>query len=183
MAQTNPLYAIELCPEKAGRGNKLTTFQLAAERQPSPPRSRAGSTEKTILVGDTDEYSAVNPFETDTNGEIALHYNKIQGLQEKHRVALKKMDIDGNGTVSLSEMLTMEKSNRSLKQTVCYLAVALLLLIVTLFAASWGAAILAQNTKVNGSAMTAAGTKDIVTTAAAQEAVPAAYASLLSLRR
>jgi len=173
----NPLYADS---EKTGHGNTLTSFQLTSERQPSPPRPRAGSTEKTILVGDTDGYSAVNPFETDADGEIALHYNKIQGLQEKHKVALQKMDIDGNGTVSLSEMLTMEKSNRSLKQTVCYLAVALLLLIVTLFAVSWGAAILAQNTKVNGSAMTAAGTKDIVTTAAAQEAVPAAYASLLS---
>jgi hypothetical protein len=145
-------------------------------------RDRNNSTEKTIMMCDQggEEYSAVNPFETNADGEIALHYHKIGGLQEKHLEALKKMDIDGNGTVSLSEMLTMEKSNRSLKQTVCYLAIALFFLIGTLFAVSWAAAVLAQQTDVDHHAMTAKGTSNIVSTAEAKESVPAAFASLLS---
>ena len=76
-------------------------------RLPSPSRPRASSTEKTVMMTDMDDgYSAVNPFETDANGDVALHYAKIQGLQEKHLKALKAMDIDDSGTVSLSEVLS-----------------------------------------------------------------------------
>lgn len=194
----NPLYADRATNELrshpsaasdvAGAGAQDDKAVMAeddnTQRHPSPPRPRSNSDEKAITMEDkVGEYTAVNPFETDANGEVALHYHKIQGLQDKHLDALTKMDIDGNGTVSLSEMLTMEKSNRSLKQTVCYLAIALLLLIGTLFAISWAAAVLAQNTKVSGDGHTmvaAAHRNEIISTAEAKESVPAAFASLLS---
>jgi len=196
--ELNPLYADRATNEPrshpsaasdvAGAGAQDDKAVMAeddnTQRHPSPPRPRSNSDEKAITMEDkVGEYTAVNPFETDAHGEVALHYHKIQGLQDKHLDALTKMDIDGNGTVSLSEMLTMEKSNRSLKQTVCYLAIALLLLIGTLFAVSWAAAVLAQDTKLSGDGHTmvaAAHLKEIVTTAEAKESVPAAFASLLS---
>jgi len=74
----------------------------------------------------------------------------------------------------------MSNRNKRLKSVVMACVIAIFILLGCMFCVSWAAAVLAQQTEVDGSAMTSKGTSNIVSTAEAKESMPAAFASLLS---
>jgi hypothetical protein len=76
-------------------------------------------------------------------------------------------------------MLSLEDKNESLTKTVILLTIGVLILLVSMFALSWTAATLAQQTATEDSALTVKGTSNIAATAIAETSVPLSYASLL----
>jgi len=119
---------------------------------------------------------------SDDGGIIKIHYHKMRAdLDDDAWEALASCDIDGSGSITLSEILSMSNRNKRLRYVVLACVIAIFILLGCMFCVSWAAAVLAQQTDVSdGSAMTAKGSSNIVSTAEAKESVPAAFASLLS---
>lgn len=92
-----------------------------------------------------------------------------------------QIDTDGNGFISLGEILHLHNSNRSLTWQVCFLATALVLVLVGMFLVSLAASHLAQTTETANNALVAKGSPaTIVQTADATQELPADLAPLLT---
>lgn len=118
-------------------------------------------------------------FHANSSGDITFNYKAIPELPKDVRKALSKYDVDGNGDVSLSELLHMSKSRDQLKKQVCFLVVLVLGLLAVLFGVSFVAASLAQKTDSNGDSLTAPNSDMILKTADPKQTVPIAFSSLL----
>jgi hypothetical protein len=77
-------------------------------------------------------------FQSEGSEDIKINYKSIPNLPDKIRKALTKYDVDGNGEVSLSELLNMSKSRDQLKKQVCILVAMVLGLLAVLFFVSFG---------------------------------------------
>merc|ERR1712139_705269 len=101
------------------------------------------------------------------DAEPSIPYSRIPGLPSRYATALRSMDLDGNGSISVSELLSLHHRNRRLAAGAFVLVVGILLLIASLFGVNWASLILARQTDTNNGqhAMTAKGSADIVATA------------------
>merc|ERR1712072_852180 len=86
-------------------------------------------------------------FSVKHEDDVSLKYAAIPNLPEKIKRELVKHDADNNGEISMAELLNLTQSNTRLSHTVCYLAVAMLLLLGALFGV-WAVAKLAQDTGI-----------------------------------
>ena len=118
---------------------------------------------------------------SEDDGIIKIHYHKMRGdLDDEAFASLASCDIDGSGSLTLSEILSMSNRNKRLRSVVLACVIAIFLLLGCMFCVSWAAAVLAEQTDVGDSGtQTAKGSNKVIAVAEAVEAVPVAFASLL----
>jgi len=156
------------------RGRVSSVIQLDVPQE--SPAAMSDGCDSATPQGD----DITQPLFKSNQGDVSLNYTQIPDLPEKLRAALAKHDVDKNGEISLAEVLNMAKANRQLSKTVLYLALALLLLLGSMFAVSWAAAELSNDTDTSGNVYIVSGTNNIVQSATATETIPTAYAPLLT---
>lgn len=122
-------------------------------------------------------------FHATSDGEdVSLNYAAIPNLPAKIFDRLRHFDTDKNGEISLSEVVAASKTNQSLTRMVTCLVVILILLMGAMFAVSFAAAVLAQETSTHDNGvLVKKGSQDIVATREAKESVPLSFTSLLDM--
>jgi len=118
------------------------------------------------------------------SSDLKLTYGDLPGLTTEMRTSLSKLDVDGNGEVSLGEMMFMTKTTTRLKRALCYLTVALIFIVGAVSAISYCTALLAKDSTLDDKthALTVKGSSGlIVHTAHAEITLPLALVSLLDI--
>ena len=108
-------------------------------------------------------------------------------LQPWMRASLQRIDTDGNGEVSLDELIVIDALNQTMASVIKVLGVIFISILIANFVVSLAAAIWAQATDVAGTALVANGAGygddggQIMQTAAAKESVALALSPLLDI--
>jgi len=177
--------------QDGGRGRVTSVIELNV---PAVPTDHDGDDKATLHadLSSPDERTRAesNPLFEDSNpnvaeeedvfvckegGDVGFRYKDVPNLPPKYVERLQKYDTDGNGEISLSELLEITKSNRQLARTVFLMAVGLLVLICAMFAVSWVAADMAKDVETRGSVFVVKGDDGILAMAQAQQTVPLTY--------
>lgn len=112
--------------------------------------------------------------------DVVFRYSEIPDLPPSQREALRRLDGDGNGEISLGELLYIEQESRSFAAMIGWLGVLLIMVIGANFLVSLAASIMAQTMNVEKDFLMKKGsTSAIMQTAEAEQGIPVLLSSLL----